>query len=571
MGARRSRTGIDVVIDPGQAFGTGAHHTTRLCLELLLELDPDGALADWGCGSGVLAIAAARLGWDPVLACDWEAASVEATRANAAVNGVPGDRGRAARPAARRGAVGAGRRRQPDPAAAARRRRADDAAAAHADRLRPAARGGRRGGRGVRAAAACARRRGATAANGRRCGSTGSVPGMAWNVLILGGGFGGLTAARRLERKLAPAQRHGDARQRRQLHALHAAAAGRRGGDARAAPRRRPAARAAAPHPAAPRRGHRRRPGRAAWCRCAALSGRARGAALRPADRRARLDLAHAADPRARRARARLQDAVRGDRAAQPRDPARSSRPSSRTTRTRGARCSRFVFVGAGYAGLEGLAELQDFAADVIERYPRARLDGVRFMLVEAKDRVMPEIPPTLAAFASAELRKRGIEVRTSTTIEAVTERHRRRSSGGEVVPARTRRLDRRRQAAPGRSRSSGCRSARAAGSPPTATARCQGRRASGRSATPPASRTRRRRASPSPPTAQHVLRQAKVVADNVVAALTGDEAQAAAVPLPDARRVRRHGPQPGGGQRRSGSAGAASRRGSSPARTTWR
>jgi len=82
--------GLDVVIDPGQAFGTGAHHTTRLCLELLLELDPDGALADWGCGSGVLAIAAARLGWDPVLACDWEAASVEATRENAVVNGVPG-------------------------------------------------------------------------------------------------------------------------------------------------------------------------------------------------------------------------------------------------------------------------------------------------------------------------------------------------------------------------------------------------------------------------------------------------------------------------------------------------
>jgi ribosomal protein L11 methyltransferase len=82
--------GIDVVIDPGQAFGTGAHHTTRLCLELLLELDPAGALADWGCGTGVLAIAAARLGWDPVLACDWEAASVEATRENAAVNGVPG-------------------------------------------------------------------------------------------------------------------------------------------------------------------------------------------------------------------------------------------------------------------------------------------------------------------------------------------------------------------------------------------------------------------------------------------------------------------------------------------------
>ena len=54
-----------------------------------------------------------------------------------------------------------------------------------------------------------------------------------------------------------------------------------------------------------------------------------------------------------------------------------------------------FVFVGAGYAGLEGLAELQDFAADVIERYPRCRLDGTRWILVEARDRVMPEIPPT--------------------------------------------------------------------------------------------------------------------------------------------------------------------------------
>ena len=96
-----------------------------------------------------------------------------------------------------------------------------------------------------------------------------------------------------------------------------------------------------------------------------------------------------------------------------------------------------FVFVGAGYAGLEGLAELQDFAADVIERYPRARLDGVRFMLVEAKERVMPEVPPTLAAFATAELRRRGIEVRTSTTIEAVTA-DTVTLSGGEVVPART-------------------------------------------------------------------------------------------------------------------------------------
>ena len=53
---------LDVVVDPGQAFGTGGHPTTRLCLELLLEREPRGGLADWGCGTAVLAIAAARLG-----------------------------------------------------------------------------------------------------------------------------------------------------------------------------------------------------------------------------------------------------------------------------------------------------------------------------------------------------------------------------------------------------------------------------------------------------------------------------------------------------------------------------
>jgi ribosomal protein L11 methyltransferase len=79
---------LDVVIDPGQAFGTGAHPTTRLCLELLAGLPPAGALADWGCGSGVLAVAAARLGWEPVSACDLDPVSVAATRAAAGPNGV---------------------------------------------------------------------------------------------------------------------------------------------------------------------------------------------------------------------------------------------------------------------------------------------------------------------------------------------------------------------------------------------------------------------------------------------------------------------------------------------------
>ncbi|HEX6025444.1 MAG TPA: 50S ribosomal protein L11 methyltransferase [Solirubrobacter sp.] len=82
---------LDVVIEPGQAFGTGSHATTRLTLELLTTLEPAGALADWGCGSGVLAIAAAKLGWSPVLACDIELESVAAARANAAANGVTVD------------------------------------------------------------------------------------------------------------------------------------------------------------------------------------------------------------------------------------------------------------------------------------------------------------------------------------------------------------------------------------------------------------------------------------------------------------------------------------------------
>ena len=81
----------ELVIDPGQAFGTGAHASTRLCLELLLALAagerPSGALLDVGTGSGVLAIAAAALGFAPVLGLDHEQESVDAARENAAVNG----------------------------------------------------------------------------------------------------------------------------------------------------------------------------------------------------------------------------------------------------------------------------------------------------------------------------------------------------------------------------------------------------------------------------------------------------------------------------------------------------
>ncbi len=96
----RPEVGLDLVIDPGRAFGTGAHATTRLCLELLLDLqrpvvfETTGfsaeapAVVDLGCGSGVLGIAAARLGWGSVLALDFDPLAVEATLENASVNGV---------------------------------------------------------------------------------------------------------------------------------------------------------------------------------------------------------------------------------------------------------------------------------------------------------------------------------------------------------------------------------------------------------------------------------------------------------------------------------------------------
>ena len=144
---------IDLVIDPGQAFGTGSHPTTQLSLELLLELEPEGSFADLGCGSGVLAIAAAKLGFGPVSAIDHDPAALEATRDNAAANGVALDR------IERRDL-----RREPPPPAQTvvanlmrplllRLAERLESPPRAADRVRPARRGGGRGGGGVRATA----------------------------------------------------------------------------------------------------------------------------------------------------------------------------------------------------------------------------------------------------------------------------------------------------------------------------------------------------------------------------------------------------------------------------------
>lgn len=96
-----------------------------------------------------------------------------------------------------------------------------------------------------------------------------------------------------------------------------------------------------------------------------------------------------------------------------------------------------YVFVGGGYAGLEALAELQDFAADAMERYPRARLHGMRWVLVEASGRVLPETDLALAEYALRELRGRGIDVRLGTTLEEVGA-HSATLSTGETLPTRT-------------------------------------------------------------------------------------------------------------------------------------
>ncbi len=96
-----------------------------------------------------------------------------------------------------------------------------------------------------------------------------------------------------------------------------------------------------------------------------------------------------------------------------------------------------FVFVGGGYAGLEGIAELQGFARDAIKRYPRCRETGTRFMLVDAASRVMSEIQPELADWTVELLTKRGIEFRLETAVSEVGP-DRIVLSTGETVMART-------------------------------------------------------------------------------------------------------------------------------------
>ena len=179
-----------------------------------------------------------------------------------------------------------------------------------------------------------------------------------------------------------------------------------------------------------------------------------------------------------------------------------------------------FVFVGAGYAGLEGIAELQDYVADVIDRYPRCRLDGTRWILVEAEDRVMQEIPPGLAEFATQELRGRGMEIRTGTRLEEVSEDTAVLSTG-ERVPARTVCWTTGVTPAPaveqlGLPLGDGGRIE--ADSHLRVTGRENVWAVGDAAAVPDPARKGR----PCPPTAQHALRQGRVAGDNVAASIAG-------------------------------------------------
>ncbi len=179
-----------------------------------------------------------------------------------------------------------------------------------------------------------------------------------------------------------------------------------------------------------------------------------------------------------------------------------------------------FVFVGAGYAGLEGIAELQDYVADILDRYPRCRMDGTRWLLVEAEDRVMQEIPAPLAHFAERELRGRGIEIRTGTRLDEVRDDTAVLSTG-EEIPART-----------------VCWTAGVRPAPVVARMGLP-LSADGRIETGPEMRVVGRenvwaigdaaavpdpahKGQASPPTAQHGLRQGRVVGDNVAATISG-------------------------------------------------
>jgi NADH dehydrogenase len=180
-----------------------------------------------------------------------------------------------------------------------------------------------------------------------------------------------------------------------------------------------------------------------------------------------------------------------------------------------------FVFVGAGYAGVEGIAELQDYVKDTLERYPRCRSAGTRWIIADMLDRIMPEIPASLAEFASQELRARGIELRTGARLERMDECSATLSTG-EQIPTRTV-VWTAGVKPPAIVRQLGVPLTKGGRIEVDATMRVKGQDnvwAIGDAAAVPDPAQGRR--APTPPTAQHAIRQGRVVGSNVAAALAG-------------------------------------------------
>jgi NADH dehydrogenase len=180
-----------------------------------------------------------------------------------------------------------------------------------------------------------------------------------------------------------------------------------------------------------------------------------------------------------------------------------------------------FLFVGAGYAGVEGIAELQDYVNATIERYPRCREAGTRWIIADVLDRIMPEIPKSLAEFASQELRGRGIELRTGTRLESMDERSAVLSTG-ERVPTRTVCWTAGVKP-PAIVKQLGLPLTKAGRIETDSCMRVKGQHnvwAIGDAAAVPDPAQKRKAASP--PTAQHAIRQGRRVGSNVAAALAG-------------------------------------------------
>lgn len=97
-----------------------------------------------------------------------------------------------------------------------------------------------------------------------------------------------------------------------------------------------------------------------------------------------------------------------------------------------------FLFVGAGYAGVEALAQLQDLVREALRHHPRLRGRPMRWILVDAAPRILPEVPETLARYAAHELERRGVEVRTTTTLVSVDAGCCARLSDGTAIPTHT-------------------------------------------------------------------------------------------------------------------------------------